>query len=156
LFSDAAQQSEPLMALADHLLGELAEECAPDDDHLAGLRLRAEAPQSFRALRDELRQALRDNQHPFSDNGIHTFATKRALLARLAVSPDQEGRAVFDEGTGQGQPPRVVTTGTPDPLIIDIAALPPELRRFVVAAVLDQTKTQQMSERRVPGQVYFL
>jgi hypothetical protein len=69
---------------------------------------------------------------------------------------DQEGRAIFDDAQGHGQPPAVLAHGTPDPLVIDIAVLPPELRRFVVAAVLDQAKLQQMSERRIPGQVYFL
>jgi uncharacterized protein len=50
----------------------------------------------------------------------------------------------------------VLAQGTSEPLVIDIATLLPELRRFVVAAVLDQVKERQTSENRIPGQVYFL
>lgn len=40
-------------------------------------------------------------------------------------------------------------------MVIDIVMLPPDLRRFVVAAVLQQVKDRQTS-RRTPGQVYLL
>src|SRR5207237_3508870 len=39
--------------------------------------------------------------------------------------------------------------------VVAIGDLPAELRRVVVAAVLDQIKTQQMAAR-TPGRVYFL
>ncbi len=57
---------------------------------------------------------------------------------------------------GYGRPLEVTNQATADPLVIDIAALPTELRRFVVAAVLDQVKEHQMGDQRVPGRVYFL
>jgi hypothetical protein len=180
LFSDEAQQSEPFSALVDHVLGLLAEDCPVDEEHPAGLRLRTPqrplaasgpgheddgdvgsrrthaAPQSFAELRAWLQGALRDRAHPARDGGVHTFGTCRAMLSRLGLVLGPDGRAIFDDGTGVGRPLRVLARGTTDPMVIDVAALPDELRRFVVAAVLDQVKTHQMSPRRVRGQVYYL
>jgi len=157
LFSDTAQQSETMMSLADHILGLIAENCTPDRDHPAGLQLRREGtPQSFAELSDWLRDALRNEDHAVRDHRIHAFATVRALLSRLNLVLGREGQPIFDHGLGYGQPLRVIDRQTSDPLVIDIAALPTELRRFVVAAVLDQVKEHQMGDRRVPGRVYFL
>ncbi len=161
LFSDDAQQSETMSALADHILDLIAEDCEPDADHSAGLRLRAPSqgavtPQSFAELVDCLRNALRDPTHPIRDGRVHTFGTCRALLSRLGIVRSLEGRVIFDDGTGTGAPLRVTAQGTTDPMVIDIAGLPVELRRFVVAAVLDQVKNQQMGTNRIPGQVYVL
>lgn len=166
LFSESALTSEPLSALADHVLGLISERCKVSETYPLGVRLGSgtltpnsaePCPQSFEALRDCLRDALdRDNTtHPVRDRGIHTFGTCRALLSRLGGILDQEGRAIFDAGTGLGEPLKVIKTGTTDPLVIDIATLPPDLRRFVVAAVLQQVKDQQTS-KRAPGQVYLL
>lgn len=156
LFSDAAQTSESLMAMVDHVLGKIADDITPDARHPAGLRLRPAAPQSFSALREWLRDALKDKMHEARDDGIHTFATCRALLSRLGLVLDQEGRSIFDPGAGEGRPLNVIDSTSADPLVIDIAALPSELRRFVVAAVLDQVKAHQMGPRRTRGRVYFL
>jgi hypothetical protein len=112
-------------------------------------------PASFAELRATLRDALGDNAHLIRDRGIYTFATCRALLSRLGGILDQEGRAIFDAGLGLGRPLDVLRDGTTDPLVIDFAALPPDLRRFVVAAVLQQVKDRQTS-RRARGQVYLL
>jgi hypothetical protein len=177
LFSDAAQTSETLMAMVDHVLGLLAEDVPARGEHPAGLKLRDpdkgtngldRVPQSFRELRDWLKDALRDKDHPARDSGIHAFGTCRALLSRLGLVLDQEGRTIFDNGTGEGRPLDVTSdatwqtrdaagriTMTSDPIVIDIADLPAELRRFVVAAVLDQIKTRQMAQRP-PGRTYFL
>jgi hypothetical protein len=147
LFSDTAQQSEPLMALADHVLGLLAEDGLVSDQHPYGVRLRSSHDaQTFSKLRDWLRKSLRDKEHEASDGGIHTFATKRALLSRLGLVLDQEGRSIFADEIGPGCPLQVLQAGTPDPLVIDIAELPPELRRFVVAAVLEQVKGRRQPE----------
>ncbi len=159
LFSDDVQHSDTMMALADHILGLIATNRDVDINHPAGIRLRGDGdlPRSFSDLRDWLRDALQDRTHPVRDGGIHTFATCRALLSRLGLVLGQEGRTIFDEGaTGHGQPLRVIKPGTTDPMVIDIAALPAELRRFVVASVLDQIKDNQMGPKRVPGQVYFV
>lgn len=157
LFSDTAQQSETMMSLADHILGLIAEPCTPDREHPAGLQLRrAATPQSFAALSDWLRDALRRNDHDVRDHGIHTFATIRALLSRLNLVLGRDGQPIFDDGLGHGRPLQVVDRETSDPIVIDIATLPTELRRFVVAAVLDQVKEHQMGDRRIPGRVYFL
>lgn len=158
LFSDTAQRSETMMSLAEHILGVIARNCAPDHAHPAGLELRREPgiPQSFAELRTWLRDALGDNTHAARDHGIHTFATVRALLSRLNLALGREGLPIFAEGTGYGRPLEVTRQTTADPLVIDIAALPAELRRFVVAAVLDQVKEHQMGDERVPGRVYFL
>jgi hypothetical protein len=112
-------------------------------------------PRSFAELRAALRDAFTDNTHPFRDGGTHTFATCRALRSRLGGILDQEGRAIFDADNGLGKPLDVLKDGTTDPLVIDIAALPPDLRRFVVAAVLQQVKDRQTS-KRTRGQVYLL
>lgn len=160
LFSDATQQSEAMMALADHLLGLMAEECPVDDHHPAGLRLRAPSgrgvPQSFRDLQEWLHAALRDQTHDIRDHGVHTFATCRALLSRLSLVLGRDGISIFDPDAREGAPLRVLADGTTDPLVIDIADLPTELRRFVVAAVLDQIKEKQTGMTRVPGQIYLL
>lgn len=165
LFSDTAQQSETMSALADHILGLIAEDCDPDKNNPAGLRLRTRTPgagsatpppRSFAELVEWLREALRDPSHPARDRGIHTFATCRALLSRLGIVRSPEGRAIFDDRDGHGEPLHVVERGTTDPMVIDIAGLPVELRRFVVAAVLDQVKERQMGADRTPGQVYVL
>jgi hypothetical protein len=167
LFSDSAQGSEPMMALADHILDLIAEDCTaacPNRrEHPAGLHLRTVSaidgqpiPQSFQALRTWLRDALRDKDHAVRDGGIHAFSSCRALLSRLGLILDQEGRAIFEpDETGYGKPLAVLRDGTTDPLVIDIATLPEELRRFVVAAVLEQVKAKQTSSR-TPGQAYFL
>jgi len=164
LFSEDAQQSETMAALADHILDVIAEDCQPDDDHPAGLQLRQPGsgpnpqctPQSFSELTEELRSALRNNQHPLRDSNIHAFGTTRALLSRLGVIRSAEGRLIFDDGRGCGTPLRVLARGTTDPMVIDIAGLPVELRRFVVAAVLDQVKERQMGPKHIQGQVYVL
>lgn len=159
LFSDDVQHSDTMMALADHILGLIATDCDATPVYPAGIRLRGEAglPRSFSELRDWLRDALQDRTHLVRDGGIHTFATCRALLSRLGLVLGQEGRTIFDEyATGDGKPLQVIEQGTTDPMVIDIAALPAELRRFVVAAVLDQIKENQMGDRRVRGQVYFV
>ncbi len=158
LFSEETQQSEPMMALADHLLGLLAEDCPADDDHPAGMRLRQaqDIPRSFEQLGGWLREALRDPHHPVRDGNVHTFGTSRALLNRLGLVLGHEGSQIFERGPGEGLPLCVIAPGTTDPLVIDIAGLPTELRRFVVAAVLDQVKEHQMGPHRIPGQVYFL
>jgi uncharacterized protein len=78
------------------------------------------------------------------------------LLSRLGLVLGTEGVSIFSFESGEGSPLEVLGNGTTDPLVIDIATLPAELRRFVVAAVLDQVKTHQMSENRQAGQVYFL
>lgn len=158
LFSEDVQHSEPMMAFVGHLLGEIAEPCLPSQDYPAGLKLHsgAGAVRSFSELRDKLGQALRDPHHTFRDGGVHTFGTIRALMSRLGLVLSDEGRSIFaDDEHGFGQPLQVIASGTTDPMVIDIAMLPNELRRFVVAAVLDQVKRHQM-EDRVPGQVYFL
>jgi DNA helicase HerA-like ATPase len=167
LFSESAQQSETLMSLVDHLQSLLSAPHTINEEYPSGLELRQEpwdmgnnqryaAPQSFQELREFLQAALRDQNHPIRDGGIHTFATIRALLSRLGPVFGQEGRSIFDPNQGIGRPLRVIGNGTSDPLVIDIAGLPPELRRFVVASVLDQIKDHQMSENRQRGQVYFL
>jgi DNA helicase HerA-like ATPase len=158
LFSEDVQQSEPMMAFVGHLLGEIAEPCLPSDDYPAGLKLRtgAEAIRSFHELRDELDQSLQNTNHRFRSHGVHTFGTIRALMSRLRLVLSDEGRSIFaHDERGHGQPLQVTAPGTTDPIVIDIAMLPHELRRFVVAAVLDQVKRHQM-EHRIPGQVYFL
>lgn len=172
LFSDETQRTETMAALADHILGEITE---PDGVTLrapnAGSNSNYPVPQSFRALADWMRDALRDAGHPARDNGIHTHGTIRALLSRLGIVRSQEGRAIFDDGMGDGRPLDVIAQrhrpsppgakappplpDTIDPIVIDIHGLPAELRRFVVAAVLHQVKEHQMA-RRTPGQVYFL
>jgi hypothetical protein len=76
------------------------------------------------------------------------------MLSRLGLVLGPDGRAIFGDGAGTGRPLRVLAPGTTDPMVIDVAALPSELRRFVVAAALDQVKTHQMGPRRVRGQVY--
>lgn len=167
LFSETTLQSETLMSLVEHILGLIATTHRVDEDHPIGLQLRAElpppynagqyrVPQSFEELRAWLLSALSDQQHPVRGSGVHTFATIRALLSRLGLVLGVEGRSIFSPEQGEGRPLRVVGEGTADPLVVDIATLPAELRRFVVAAVLDQVKTHQMSQDRVPGQVYFL
>jgi hypothetical protein len=167
LFSESTQHSETLMSLVDHILGLIAVEHDVDDQHSAGLQLAAQlpppyntgqysAPQSFTELRAWLHEALRDQHHPVRGNGVHTFATIRALLSRLGLVLGIEGQSIFSSDRDGGRPLQVLGDGTTDPLVIDIATLPVELRRFVVAAVLDQVKTHQMSEDREPGQVYFL
>jgi len=164
LFSEDTQQSETMAALADHILGVIAEDCQPDDDHPAGLQVRQPGsgpnpqctPQSFSELTEELRSALRNNQHPLRDSNIHAFGTTRALLSRLGVIRSAEGRLIFDDGRGRGMPLRVLARGTTDPMVIDIAGLPVELRRFVVAAVLNQVKECQMGTEHILGQVYVL
>jgi hypothetical protein len=157
LFSDDVQHSEPMMALVDHVLGLIAEECPSAQAYPAGLRLRSDGPvHSFDDLRAFLRGGLQNTGHPVRDGGIHTFGTVRALLSRLGVIQSSDGQSIFDLNPGLGNPLDVSAPGTTDPLVIDIAALPHELRRFVVAAVLDQVKTHQMGPNRVPGQVYFL
>jgi uncharacterized protein len=167
LFSESSQQSETLMSLVDHLQSLLSLPHIVDEEYPSGLALRQEpwiignnqryaAPQTFQELREFLQAALRDPNHPVRDGGIHTFATIRALLSRLGLVISQEGRSIFDPSQGMGRPLRVIGNGTSDPQVIDIAGLPPELRRFVVASVLDQIKDYQMSENRQRGQVYFL
>jgi hypothetical protein len=163
LFSDETQQSETMMALADHILGLIAEDCPPDQEHPAGLALRrprtAESdlpPRSFEELNSYLRHALTDTSHPVRSGGVYTFGTCRALLSRLDMALGREGRPIFDGGSGTGKPLQVLAEGTLDPLVIDIATLPTELRRFVVAAVLDQVKTHQTGAARTRGQVYLL
>ncbi|TAK28735.1 MAG: ATP-binding protein [Chloroflexota bacterium] len=157
LFSEETQSSESMMAMLDHVLGEIAEDCNADHEHPAGLQLRSGGgvPQSFAELVTWLRGALRDPDHPARDHRIHAFATCRALLSRLGLILEREGESIFDHGTGWGRPLRVLAQGTTDPLVIDIALLPNDLRRFVVAAVLHQVKEHQMRSR-IPGQVYFL
>jgi hypothetical protein len=177
LFSDAAQTSETLMAMVDHVLGLIAEDVPAKGAHPAGLKLREpdkgtnslyRVPQSFKELRDWLKDALRDKDHAARDGGIHAFGTCRALLSRLGLVLDQEGRTIFFDGEGEGRPldvtgddawtgkdERSAKRPTSDPIVIDIADLPAELRRFVVAAVLDQIKTRQMAQRP-PGRTYFL
>ncbi len=166
LFSESAQQSETLASLVDHLQSLLSVPHTVDEEYPSGLALRQEqwvignqryaAPQTFQVLREFLQAALRDQNHPVRDGGIHTFATVRALLSRLGLVFSQEGRSIFDSSMGVGRPLRVIGNGTSDPQVIDIAGLSPELRRFVVAAVLDQIKDHQMGEDRQRGQVYFL
>lgn len=160
LFSDDTQQSEAMMALADHLLGLLAEDCPADTRHPAGLTLRAPGdqavPQSFRGLQSWLHDALRNPAHVIRDHGVHTFATCRALLSRMSVVLSRDGTSIFDPTESYGAPLNALAEGTTDPLVIDIAELPTELRRFVVAAVLEQIKEQQTSMTRVAGQVYLL
>lgn len=164
LFSEDALTSEPLSALADHVLTVISERCQVGTKYPLGVRLRtgalqtnhsASCPQSFGELREVLRDALGDNTHPIRDRGIHTFGSCRALLSRLGGILDQEGRAIFDADSGLGKPLDVLKDGTTDPLVIDIATLPSDLRRFVVAAVLQQVKDRQTS-RRARGQVYLL
>jgi hypothetical protein len=164
LFSEDALTSEPMSALADHVLDLISERCPVSATNPLGVKLRTgtldpagaePCPASFAELRSTLRDALGDNAHPIRDRGIHTFATCRALLSRLGGILDQEGRAIFEAGPGLGRPLDVLKDGTTDPLVIDIAALPPDLRRFVVAAVLQQVKDRQTS-RRARGQVYVL
>lgn len=160
LFSDTTQQSEAMMSLADHLLGLIAEECSVDSTHPAGLKLRPPGekgvPQSFGELQEWLHKALRDPAHDIRDHGVHTFATCRAILSRLSLVFGREGSSIFDADQSEGIPLKVLADGTTDPLVIDIAELPTELRRFVVAAVLDQIKEKQTSATRIPGQVYLL
>ncbi|MGI8549440.1 MAG: hypothetical protein ACR2PL_01400 [Dehalococcoidia bacterium] len=170
LYSEDARNSDTLMAMVDHVLDVLAEDCPPDREHPAGLQLRAPSPdssgipQSFQALRIWLRDALANQHHPARDHGIHAHGTCRALLSRLGLVLDQDGRAIFDDGVGTGRPllvtdgnrstapavarnssaPREIEPNRGDPLVVDIATLPPDLRRFVVAAVLDQVKANQM------------
>ena len=168
LFSEDALTSEPLSALADHVLGLITESCAVGPKYPLGVRLRTgrfespdpstlgdPCPSSFKELRDWARGAIRDTGHLLRDGGIHASGTCRALLSRLGGILDQDGRAIFDSDTGLGEPLQVVQNGTTDPLVIDIATLPPDLRRFVVAAVLQQIKDQQ-TKNRVSGQVYFV
>jgi hypothetical protein len=166
LFSEASQQSETMMSLADHILGLIAVEHPLNDEYPGGLQLAQQlplpytgqtpVPQSFEELRVWLLNALNDDQHPVRGGRVHTFATIRALLSRIGLVLGTDGLSIFSMDSGLGRPLRVLGSGTSDPLVIDIAALPAELRRFVVAAVLDQVKTHQISERRQPGQVYFL
>ncbi len=156
LFSDATQANESMMALADHVLDLISEPCHVSHDHPAGLRLREHGAQSFAELRTMLQAALTDSHHAVRGGGVHAFGTLRALLSRLSLVFGREGRQIFGPDAGFGQPLRVLGQGTIDPIVIDIAGLPPELRRFVVAAVLDQVRGQQMSEHRIPGQVYYL
>jgi uncharacterized protein len=156
LFSDTAQQSETMMSLADHILGLIAEPCTAGRDHSAGLQLRSDGPQSFEELGKWLRDALKNQDHAVRDNRIHAFATIRALLSRLNLALGREGSTIFHDGPGDGQPLDVANEKTSDPVVIDIAALPTELRRFVVASVLDQVKEHQTGDLRIPGRVYFL
>jgi uncharacterized protein len=178
LFSDAAQTSESMMALADHVLDLISITVAQDGRHPAGLMLRAAnhpaanattAPQSFEALRAWLHEALTDKDHAVRAGGVHAFGTVRALLSRLALVIGREGQTIFELGPGEGHPLDVTSSSawngldrddevqeTSDPIVIDIAMLPPELRRFVVAAVLDQVKEQQAGDERIRGRVYFL
>lgn len=156
LFSDATQANDNMMALADHILDLIAETCPVNNDCPAGMRLRPGMVQSFQSLRDWMQLGLHDKQHETRGNGVYAFATLQALVRRLSLVFGREGRQIFDIGPDQGQPLQVLARGTTDPLVIDIATLPAELRRFVVAAVLDQVKERQTSEYRIPGQVYFL
>lgn len=167
LFSDDAMTSEPLSALADYVVDLLSERCPAGTTYPLGVKLRTgtfqpsgdPCPQSFEELRDWARPAIRDTSHLLRDGGIHASGTCRALLSRLVGILDQEGRAIFDAGPGLGRPLDVLQdtqTGTIDPLVIDIATLPPDLRRFVVAAVLQQVKDRQTSSDRVRGQIYAL
>ena len=167
LFSEDALTSEPMSALVDHVLTLISERCAVSTTNPLGVRLRVgelisgrevECPQSFDNLRDALAVAIRDGGHPFRDGNTHTSGTCRALRSRLGGILDQDGRAIFEAGIGLGRPLDVLRDdkhGTIDPLVIDIATLPPDLRRFVVAAVLQQVKDRQTSSR-VKGQVYLL
>jgi uncharacterized protein len=163
LFSDETQQSETMMALADHILGLIADDCPPNREHPAGLSLRRPQadesyppPKSFEELNSYLRDALTDTSHPVRSGGVYTFGTCRALLSRLDMALGREGRPIFDGGRGTGKPLQILAEGSLDPLVIDIATLPTELRRFVVAAVLDQVKTHQTGATRTRGQVYLL
>lgn len=158
LFSDETQANENMMAQAEDILDRIAQPCTPDAMYPAGMRLRQgqNTPQSFSELRDWLHNALGTSTHPLRQNSIHAFATLRAVVRRFSVVFSREGREIFDQGLGNGRPLNVVGPGTCDPLVIDIATLPPELRRFVVAAVLDQVKNRQMGDDRIAGQVYFL
>jgi hypothetical protein len=158
LFSDETQANENMMAQAEDILDRIAQPCVPDDDHPAGMRLcqGQGTPQSFAELRTWLHDALADPTHSLRQHSIHAFATLRAVVRRFSVVFSREGREIFDPGPSIGRPLNVVGPGTCDPLVIDIATLPPELRRFVVAAVLDQVKNRQMGDDRISGQVYFL
>lgn len=156
LFSDATQANENIMALAEHILDRIVESCRSSDDYPAGMRLRdGHQVQSFETLRAWMQAGLSNQSHD-ARGGIYSFATLQALIRRLSLVFGREGQQIFDNGPGNGRPLQVVSQGTTDPLVIDIASLPPELRRFVVAAVLDQVKERQISEDRIPGQVYFL
>jgi hypothetical protein len=156
LFSDATQANDNMMALADHILESIAETCPADNDHPAGMRLRTNVAASFEALRTWMQVGLQDKNHAVRGHGVYAFATLQALVRRLSLVFGREGRQIFDTGPGHGRPLQVLAQGTTDPLVIDINTLPSELRRFVVAAVLDQVKEWQTSENRIPGQVYFL
>lgn len=157
LFSDETQANENIMALADHILERIAEVCKVDKTHPAGMRLRAgHEAQSFETLREWMQKGLRDKEHDTRGQGLYGFSTLQALTRRLSLVFGREGQQIFDTNIGNGQPLNVLEQITSDPLVVDIAMLPPELRRFVVAAVLDQVKERQTSENRIPGQVYFL
>lgn len=160
LFSESTQHSEPMMSLVDHILGLIATRHDADAEHPAEMQLAppssrsASIPQSFTELRGWLQDALGNSQHPVRDNNVHTVGTVRALISRLGLVLGTEGQSIFSLQEGLGRPLNVLAPG--DPLVVDIATLPPELRRFVVAAVLNQVKSRQMSTNRIPGQVFFL
>jgi hypothetical protein len=145
------------MALADNILDQIAESCPPSNDFPAGMRLRGAMPQSFQELRAWMQAGRQDQNHAVRGNGTYNFGTIQALLRRMSLVFSREGRQIFDSDSRDiGQPLVVIGRDSAAPLVIDIAVLPAELRRFVVAAVLDQVKEHQIGENRVPGRTYFL
>jgi hypothetical protein len=147
------------MALAADLHDLISERCLVSEEHPLGIRLRSgeEIPQTFRALREYLQDAMRDSDHPVRAGGIHTFQSCRALASRIGALYSEEGATIFD-GNGQGPGRPLVVTGdaTCDPIVIDCHTLPRELMRFVVASVVDQVKRDRVGTAAVRGLKYVI
>jgi uncharacterized protein len=121
------------------------------------LRSGEDTPQTFRALREYLQDAMRDSDHPVRAGGIHTFQSCRALASRIGALYAEEGATIFDgDGQGPGHPLVVIGDKTCDPIVIDCHALPRELMRFVVASVVDQVKRDRVGATAMRGLKYVI
>lgn len=159
LFSGESRSMEAMMALAADLCELISENCGVDSEHPLGIRLKTgtDTPQSFRQLREYLKEAMQESEHPVRSGGIHTFQSCRALASRIGALYSEDGKTIFDgDKQGPGRPLMVAGNKSCDPIVIDCHALPNELRRFVVASVVDQVKRERVGPTAVRGLKYVI
>lgn len=119
-----------------------------------GRTLRPEAPQTWSALLDWMREQAgsKEDKRAFS---MHQTGTWRALYRRL-WDVLEEGRSVFPRDARAGRPLRVTRAGTSPPQVVDIHDLPAALQRFVVAAIVKEVVAARTGRGVVPGLRYLL